>query len=445
MEKNGAAETREEKRAKRIENYLNPAGIKFKSRKAEKLYKERANRLLKVYMNEQPDRVPVSLPSGNFPAYYSGGNLHKVMYDYKALRRSWSKFLHDFKDYTDTIMGPGLIYSGKALEIMDMKLLRWPGHGLGLNVSTYQFVEGEYMKADEYPALLEDPSDFALRVLLPRIAGSFKAFETFPPFSSLLGMPLGVANPFVRPDIQKAFQSLIDAGKEMMKWQKEMLAFNKEALSEGFPAMRGAMAVAPFDTIGDSLRGTQGVILDMYRQPERLLEAIDMVTPKVIRRAIDAVNSSGGLMVSFPLHKGDDTFMSDKQFEKFYWPSLKKFADALIDEGIMVIMFAEGKFRRRLDYIHDFPKGWVHWMFDQTDMADAKRIIGRTCSLSGNIPSSLMCTGTPKEIKEYCRRLIETCAPGGGYLLSGGASATETCPENLRVLMEAALEYGVYR
>ena len=29
-------------------------------------------------------------------------------------------------------------------------------------------------------------------------------------------------------------------------------------------------------------------------------------------------------MVTFPLHKGDDTFMSDKQFEKFYWPILEK-------------------------------------------------------------------------------------------------------------------------
>jgi hypothetical protein len=116
MEKSWAELTREEKRTKRTAPYLNPTDIKFKSKRAEKLYHERANRLLKVYMNEQPDRVPVSLPSGNFPAYYAGGNLQKVMYDYKALRQSWSKFLHDFKDDTDTVMGPGLIYSGKALK-----------------------------------------------------------------------------------------------------------------------------------------------------------------------------------------------------------------------------------------------------------------------------------------------------------------------------------------
>jgi hypothetical protein len=445
MDKKWPELTRDEKRAGRIERYLNPTGIKFKSRKAEKLYKERANRLLKVYMNEQPDRVPVSLPSGNFPAYYAGGNLQKVMYDYKVLHKSWSRFLQDFKDYTDTIMGPGLIHSGKTMDILDMKQFRWPGHGLDPEVSSYQFVEGEYMKADEYPALLEDPSDFAMRVLIPRALGSLKAFETLPPYSSLLHQPQGLANPFMRPEVRKAYQSLIDAGEEMMKWQKEVMAFNKEVLSEGFPSMRGGMATAPFDILGDSLRGTQGIILDMYRQPERLLEAIDMITSKVIRRAIEQINASGGLLVSFPLHKGDDTFMSGKQFEKFYWPSLKKFADALIEEGIMVSMFAEGKYQKRLDYIHDFPKGWVHWIFDQTNMADAKRIIGQTCSLSGNIPSSLMCTGTARQVKEYCRQLIEDCAPGGGYLLSGGASATEARPENLRVMMEAANEYGTYK
>ncbi len=444
MEKQWAEMTPEEKRAKRIEPYLNPTDIKFASKKVEKLYKERAVRLLKMYMNQQPDRVPVSLPSGNFPAYYAGGNLHKAMYDDKFMVDAWMKFLDDFKDYSDTLMGPGLIYHGKALESIDMKFLKWPGHGLGFDVNSYQYVEGEYMKANEYDALLEDPSDFAFRVLLPRGIGSLKAFETLTPYSQLLSMPMGLTMPFSRPEVRKAFQSLIDAGKIMEKRQKQLMVFMKATLAAGFPAMRGGMAIAPFDTIGDSLRGTQGVILDMYRQPQKLLEAIDMVTPKAIRQAIKQVNDNGGIMVSFPLHKGDDTFMSDKQFEKFYWPSLKKFADALIKEGIMVVMFAEGKYQRRLDYIKDFPNGWVHWMFDQTNMADAKRIVGKTCSISGNVPTSVMCTGTAKDVKEYCRKLIETCAPGGGYLLSGGASATETCGDNLKAMMEAALEYGVY-
>ena len=78
------------------------------------------------------------------------------------------------------------------------------------------------------------------------------------------------------------------------------------------------------------------------------------------------------------------------------------------------MLFAEGRYERRLDFIHDFPKGWVKWLFDQTYMSDAKRIVGKTCCISGNVPASLMCTITAKCVKEYCRKLIETCTPGGG-------------------------------
>jgi uroporphyrinogen-III decarboxylase len=444
MEKQWSEMTPEEKRAKRLEPYLNPTDIKFKSAKSAKLYQERTQRILKMYMNQVPDRVPVSLPSGNFPLYYAGGDLKKGMYDYKFLHQAYTKFLNDFKDYTDVMGGPGLTHSGPALEMIGQKLLKWPGHGLDDNVNSYQFVEGEYMKANEYDHLLRDPSDFALRVQIPRVYEAALPFTKMQPYAILLGMTLDLPYPFMDPEISKAFQTFINAGKEMKKWAKELRAFSKELLDEGFPSFRGGLAVAPFDCIGDSLRGTKGVIMDMYRQPDKLMAAIDVITPIIIKQGIDTINKNGGIMVNFPLHKGDDTFMSDKQFEKFYWPSLKKYADALIAEGIMPVMFAEGKFANRLNYISDFPKGWVHWIFDQTDMALAKRVVGGVCSISGNIPASVMCTSKPAEVKEYCRKLIETCAPNGGYLLTGGAAATETNPANLKVLMEAALQYGKY-
>jgi uroporphyrinogen-III decarboxylase len=435
----------EEKRAVRLERWLNPPGVKFRTEKAKKTYRDRVTRLTRALLLQEPDRVPVSLPSGNFPAYYTGGNLKKVMYDYKALRSSWTTFIHDFDEYMDTYQGPNLIHSGNVLEILKYKLYKWPGHGLGEDVNSYQFIEGEYMLPDEYDDLINDPSDFAMRVLLPRVVGSLVAVDKLPAFSTLLGMPMRLAGPFADKAVRSAFESLIRAGKEMEKWQKEVVGFNRDALAEGFPTMRGAMEVAPFDTLGDSLRGTQGVILDMYRQPEKLLQAIDVITPIAIRDAISAVDNSNGFMTSFPLHKGDDTFMSDRQFEKFYWPSLRKVVLALIQEGIMVMLFAEGKYLKRLRMVDDFPKGWVMWQFDQTDMAEAKRVLGAKTCIAGNVPTSIMCTGTAGEVKDYCRRLIETCAPGGGYILMGGASATETCPDNLKAMMEAAREYGVYR
>jgi uroporphyrinogen-III decarboxylase len=136
--------------------------------------------------------------------------------------------------------------------------------------------------------------------------------------------------------------------------------------------------------------------------------------------------------------------MSPKQFETFYWASFKKVIDAVIKEGIIVSAFAEGGFNSRLETINVFPKGSVHWWFDQTDMASAKQILGDKCSIQGNVPVSLLVTGKPKEVKEYCRRLIEICGKGGGYILSAGAQADEAKMENLLAMAEAAREYGVY-
>jgi uroporphyrinogen-III decarboxylase len=110
----------------------------------------------------------------------------------------------------------------------------------------------------------------------------------------------------------------------------------------------------------------------------------------------------------------------------------------------MASLFCEGRYNRRLEYIGDFPKGWVTWQFDQTDMARAKQVLGSRCCVVGNVPASLMAFGTVEEMKQCCRKLIEDCGPGGGYVLTGGTAVTEAKPENLRAFMQAAREYGVY-
>jgi uroporphyrinogen-III decarboxylase len=60
------------------------------------------------------------------------------------------------------------------------------------------------------------------------------------------------------------------------------------------------------------------------------------------------------------------------------------------------------------------------------------------------VPVSIAYTKTAAEMKEYCRKLIETCAPGGGYILTGGSTFDMAQPENLRAMMAAAKEYGKY-
>ena len=51
------------------------------------------------------------------------------------------------------------------------------------------------------------------------------------------------------------------------------------------------------------------------------------------------------------------------------------------------------------------------WHFEVMDMALAKKALGGRACILGNLPVSVLCTGTPADVKEGCRKLIETCAP----------------------------------
>lgn len=435
--------TWQEKREERFKHWLAAPGVQFASAEAERLYKQRVTRFIKAIKMEEPDRVPVMLPVGNFPAYYAGTTFYNVMYDCNELKRAWLKFMDDFGDM-DTFMSPGLIPSGKILDALDVKTMKWPGHGVGKDVTTHQIVEGEYMKADEYDWLRMDPTDYNLRVTLPRTAGVFEPFAKMPPLRTLFG-PASWVGLLANPEIRKVFQTLMDLSGEFLQHQAAVMEVSRIAASRGYPSLfGGVMAQAPYDFFADMQRGTRGILLDLYRQPEKLLEGIEAHLELTIKTTIKDFPMTNCPICMMPLHKGDDTFMSDKQFEKFYWPSLRKLFMAMIDEGLVPFPFAEGIYNSRLKLIADTPKSAVVWYFDKTDMAQAKKALADTSCIAGNVPSSIVMTGTARQVKENCRKLIEDCAPGGGYILAGGASIDKGDIANLRAFMEAAYEFGVY-
>ena len=440
-EKEWADMSWEEKREERFKRWLSP-DVKFSGPEAEKDYTARVARFIKAIRLEEPDRVPVMLPVQYYPAYYAGGNLKKVMYDYDELKRAWLKFLHEFD--MDSFLAPSLVFPGKVLDMIDYKLQKWPGHGLPDDAPSQQFVEGEYMPPEEYDALIRDPADYMLRYFLPRSVGALAALQKLGPMTPFIGIPVWYITQFGHPDIRKAYQTLLDAGQESMKWMAVVMEVGQAALEAGYPNIWGGMCGAPYDMIGDMLRGTAGIMMDMYRQPEKLHEAMKRLVPIVVDEAVGAANASGCPLIFMPLHKGTGGFMSNKQFETFYWPTFKDVMMGLIDEGLVPMPFAEGDYEPRLEIIKDMPRASVVWWFERMDMARAKEVLGDSACIAGNLPVSVLCTGTPQEVKEHCRHLIEVCGKGGGYMLTAAAYMDKGNPDNLRAMMAAAREYGVY-
>lgn len=443
MEKKWEELTWEEKREVRFRKWLDAPGVEFVSEEARQAYRERVARFIKAIKLEEPDRVPVILPAGYFPAFYAGWSLKEVMYDYNKLRDAWIKYIHDFQP--DSADSPGLVYPGRVLETIGHRLHKWPGHGLPDDGPMYQYIEDIYMSEDEYDDFIDNPSDFWMRTFLPRTAVAFEGFRYLPGFSPIMTNPLGYIASVSRPEVQQAFETLLEASREITRWQKAVGEVSRLALSEGFASFRGGgMAGAPFDNIADVLRGTQGIVLDMYRRPEKLDEAMERIVPLAVKGAVRGVDRSLCPVISMPLHKGDRSFMSGQQFERFYWPTFKKVLEGLINEGLVPMPFAEGNYEPRLEIIREMPRSSVVWYFEQMDMAKAKKVLGDVSCIAGNLPTSILITGTSEDVKEACRKLIETCAPGGGYILTGASSMNKGKAENLHAMMDAAKEYGVY-
>ena len=443
MEKQWSEMTWQERREQRFKKWLSPADVKWSSLEAPKKYRAPATRMMKAIKMEEPDRVPVHITGGSMVAYNAGYTLKDVLYDYSKIKPAWIKWLQDYdQDTNDTPM----FFSGKVYEILDYKVNRWPGHGLPDTATLQNFVEEEYMQADEYDLFIKDQFDFGLRRFTPRTWGAFEPLANIPSLSSYQGLPQRLMMMCLDPSFQKMFKAVWKASLEQAKFQQANVECSRISLEMGYPPLMGGMMLAPFDTIADMLRGTRGSVLDMYRQPEKLLETLEVIAERSLESAVAMVNMARSPVVFVPMHKGDDSFMSVKQFEKFYWPTFRKLLLGCINEGCVPMMVIDGSYNEaRLKIISELPRSSVVWTMEKTDMFKAKEILGNAACISGNVTAAQLITQTPQAIKEYCRKLIEVCGKGGGYILSLGSGIDKCDPANLHAIIEAAEEYGYYK
>jgi hypothetical protein len=428
-----------------FETWLSGKGIPFAGPEAEEDYKARVT-LIKdaIQLKKIPQRIPICPSAGFFPIQYAGSSMYDAMYDYDALTRAWEKYSNDLAP--DAHNAPTTVVPGRVLDILDLKLGQWPGHGVPEH-SEYQYVEKEYMKAEEYQDLIDDPTGFFMSKFFPRIFGTLKPLATMPllpPVNEIPCIPPALY-PFGDKDIRAAFSSLAEAGEEAVRWRTAVGKLNASIMGKGYPAFSGGFTKAPFDVIGDTLRGTREILMDIYRHPDELKEACERITPFMVKAGVASCRATGHIMPFIPLHKGADAFMSEEQFQTFYWPTLRKVIIGLVNAGMVPQLFAEGGYNQRLDIISDIPRGKVVWWFDLTDMARAKKAVGQVACIAGNVPLSLLSTATPDDVKSYCKDLIDVAGKDGGFIFSTGAGMQGAKAENVRAMIEFSKDYGIYQ
>ena len=348
----------------------------------EQLYAERDKRVRQAINLKNTDRIPFSLMVEVQP--FAGVPNSASYYDPLRMKRAMRQAAVDLEP--DMAEG-GFPSCGAAMTELDVKNTLWPGGPLPDDYGT-QAVERENMKADEYDMFLNDPTGFVIRRYLPRIYGALAPLAKLPAMDSMFGGFDFLAPMFAGPEFVEMARRIAAAGKHVEKFRKTLMEIAGDLDQLGFPPFSsfggGGVGGAPFDTLTSSLRGMKGSMIDMYRQPDKLIKACNIILERRISRAMPADKTAKDYpqKIAMPLWRGDPTFMSEAQFIKFYWPGLKKSLQTHVDLGYVPCPFFEAPFGERLKYIQELPKGKIIISIDARDLSVAKKLLaGHECLL----------------------------------------------------------------
>jgi len=409
-----------------------PAQIKFE---------ERVKRIDDAVALKETDKIPFApFLDGVIHRFY-GANYRDVFYNYRNAGEAVLKFYADYP-LCDTHSFSGFT-SGKANELAGCSMVDWPGRpgSIVSKYSTHQVIEREYMQPEEYNELLNDFTGFMIRKYLPRAYTNLKGFSNVRLTPTIVLSSTFLA-PLYTPEVLDMYKNIAEIAALNAEAAALTAEYHKKLADMGMPPLMTGVSQAPFDILGDYFRGTVGMMEDLFEYEEEIERVCDMFANQQIA-ALQYFKyvPMPVKRVFFPLHKGMDGFMSPRQYEKLYWKPLKKVMLALIDMGVTPLIYTEGKYNTRMECLTDVPKGKVIYHFEDVDMKRAKEIFSGIACISGNLSASMLEFGKKEDVISYCKFLIDTCAPGGGYIFDTNSLLENAKQENLDAMFEIIATY----
>ena len=407
------------------------------------VFAQRWQRVADCIALRQPDRMPVAMYATFWLAKYAGISHRQLMYDIETTRAVAERAILEFDPefYNPMVLQSA---SGRSLEALGFKQLQWPGHGVG-DDQPFQYLDREYMLADEYDEFLFDPTGFYLHKYLPRVCGVFEGFEGLPVFPGLHYFRLvGAMRSFAKPGVKQALQRVMQAAEEVDRFVDQHLLFTARMTELGYPLTNGATGIAPYDFLADYFRGARGMMTDLFRRKDKLLALLDKACEFLLRQTIALARPTGNPIVFIPVHWAPDAFMSEAQFRTFWWPTMRRMMVGLIDAGLVPMPLWEADCTKRLEIIRDVPAGKCIYWFERTDMVKAFEVLGDVTALRGNLSPSLMTTGAPDQVDAAVKHLVDhVWAKGGSLILDCAFGIPDETPvANVRAMFDAARRYA---
>lgn len=394
----------------------------------ERLYSERLRRYSTAMRNRKPDRVPIRPFVAEFASKYAGYTCQQATHDFEFALDAARRCASDF-DWDATVGNMIYVWTGLT-EAIGLNYYGVPGIHVAADVG-FQYREPPEDRANmlptEYDALIADPTAFLFNVWLPRVAN-----DVVPP-----GAPATYRNNL----------SFVKGGMAMLHYFTALGAQNERLKTEcGTVPAIGGILKAPLDILGDKLRGYYGLTNDLLEQPEKVYAACRALMPHLLHVALTSADPEKRVPVAIWMHRGCVPFVTPRQFDTIYWPTLRPIIESLWANGYQVLFYAEGNWEAHLETFTELPDESIIFHIDRTDPQKAHRALHHKFCLSGGVPNTLLARGTPAEVRDCCKKLIDEIGADGGYIMDACAIVQNDAQiENIRAMTDFTRDYGVYR
>lgn len=393
----------------------------------EQLYQQRLARYVTALRNEKPDCIPIRPFVAEFTAKYAGMTCQDVAHDYNKAFEAAIKCARDF-DWDAVVPNMVYVWTGLA-QSLGLRYYGIPGIGIP-HETGFNYIEPSedqaFMRADEYDALIEDPTRFLYEVWLPRVSPEIAA----------IGQPATYRNNIALVKTAMAMLQYFYAfGPQVQRMRSE----------SGTVSSIAGIFKAPFDILADKLRGYVGLVHDMHEQPDKVLAACKAMAPHLCHVGLTTADPNKQVPIGFWMHRGCVPFINPRQFNSHYWPTLRPIIEEFWKHGHQTMFYAEGKWAAHLDAFTELPDRSILFHADRDDIFHVKKKLGHKFAISGGVPNVLLSYGKPDEVRDFCKKVIDEAATDGGYIFDAGAiMQDDTSIENLRVMTDTARKYGVY-
>jgi uroporphyrinogen-III decarboxylase len=368
------------------------------------MYEERLARIRRAMALEPVDRIPVVFMGTAFAPRYIGVSIAEFCADPDVRVNATL----DAMDRLGGFDGINSLPTGRitvALTMAWLSRVAVPGRDLPED-SLWQVDEAEVMTVDDYDTIIEHGWWAFLRDYMSRVidVAEIEAHLTW------LGANLST--------LVRRFQE------------------------RGYVPVSSGGTTIPFECLCGG-RSMQEFYLDLYRVPDKVKAALDVIQPELIRVGVDAARASGVPAVWVGGWRSASSMLSPKMWNEFVFPYYLEMVTRLAENDIVSVLHFDHNWTRDLSRLRELPaKRCILNLDGWTDIRRAKEILGDHMAIMGDVPSTLLSTGTPDEVYGYVRDLARDVGPTGLILCPGCDAPMNTKPENMQAFVAASLEFG---